>query len=91
MNASGSEIREVDLSLAEDTLIVRPGAEVTVRAVPPGGVAFLSALLSGAPLGEAAAAGAASDRSFEIARNLAGLIDAGAVVESHIAEHGAVQ
>ena len=58
MNASDGEIRPVDMSLAEDTLIVRPDAEVEVRVVPPGGAAFVAALMDGAALGEAAAAGA---------------------------------
>ena len=37
--------------------MARPQLEVEVRALPPGGAAFLLALAAGSPLGEAAAAG----------------------------------
>ncbi len=43
MNASDGDIVPVDMSRAEDTLIVRPDAEVEVRVVPPGGAAFVAA------------------------------------------------
>ncbi len=78
MNASDGEVRPVDLGQAEDTLIVRPDAEVTVRRVPPGGAAFVMALQTGATLGEAAAAALADDARFDLAGNISGLIAAGA-------------
>jgi hypothetical protein len=89
MNASDSEIVPVDLSVAEDTLVVRPDSEVEVRVVPPGGAAFVGALAGGAPLGAAAAAGLEADERFDLAGNLAGLIAAGAIAEFHVA--GATQ
>ncbi len=80
MNTGDGEIAPVDISIAEDTLIVRPQAEVEVRSVPPGGAVFVEELLAGAPLGEAAGAGLGADTRFELAGNLAGLIAAGAIV-----------
>ena len=79
MNASHGAVRPVDLGQAEDTLIVRPDAEVTVRRVPPGGAAFVAAIRQGATLGEAAALALAEDARFDLAGNLAGLIAAGAI------------
>lgn len=80
MHAGDAEIRPVDLSVAEDTLIVRPDAEVEVRSVPPGGAAFVAALASGDALGVAAGKALAADERFDLAGNLAGLIGAGAIV-----------
>ena len=51
-----------------------------MRRVPPGGAAFVAALLAGATLGEAAAAALAEDERFDLAGNVAGLIAAGAIV-----------
>ena len=66
--------------MAEDTLIVRPDAEVEVRRVPPGGAVFVAALAGGATLGEAAAAAMADDARFDLAGNISGLIAAGAII-----------
>jgi hypothetical protein len=50
---------------------------VEVRALPPGGAAFLLALAAGRPLGEAAEAALADDPDFDLTGNLAGLIGSG--------------
>ncbi len=89
MNASDGDVRPVDLARAEDTLIVRPDAEVTVRRVPPGGAAFVAALAGGATLGEAAAAAMADDKRFDLAGNISGLIAAGAIAAIVRSERGA--
>jgi hypothetical protein len=81
MNVSDAPTRPVDFSVGEDALIVRPDAEVEVRVVPPGGVAFIRALADGASLGAAAEAGQSADGRFDLAGNIAGLIGAGALVE----------
>ena len=78
MNTSDPEVGAVDFSRAEDALIVRPGAEVEVRLVPPGGAAFVAALGAGQTLMEAAATAQAADGRFDLAGNLAGLLLAGA-------------
>ena len=89
MNASDGEVRPVDLGQAEDTLIVRPDAEVEVRRVPPGGAAFVAALAGGATLGEAAGAAMAEDARFDLAGNISGLIAAGAITGIIKTERGA--
>lgn len=81
MNTSDEPIVPVDFSVGgEDTLIVRPEAEVIVRRLPAGGYAFVEAFAAGKTLGEAAAAGIAADDGFDLSANIAGLIDSGAVV-----------
>ena len=66
----------------EDALVTRPRLEVAVRRLPPGGATFLTSLMSGEPLGWAAAAGAAEDYAFDLSANIAGIIDAGAFTQA---------
>jgi hypothetical protein len=61
----------------EDALITRPGLEVAVRRLPPGGATFLAQLAAGEPLGAAAAA-ALAEPEFDLAANIAGMLEAGA-------------
>jgi hypothetical protein len=51
---------------------------VIVRHLPPGGADFLMALMSGQLLAAAATAALDAAPSFDIAANIAGLIEAGA-------------
>ncbi len=91
MHASGGAIEPIDFSVAEDCLIVRPDADVAVRSVPPGGAVFVRALADGVPLHAAVAAAVESDRSFDLAANLAGLIGAGAVAAFTFGDSGGLQ
>ena len=68
----------IDASLPEDALITRPDAEVVVQLLPPGGAAFLTCLMSGCMLAEAAAAALDDAPDFDLATNIAGLFEAGA-------------
>lgn len=68
----------IDASSPEDALITRPDAGVIVRHLPEGGAVFLTSLLAGRALGEAAASALEVAPSFDIAANLAGLFQAGA-------------
>lgn len=61
---------------AEDALIARPQADVSVRVLPAGGWDFAAALLAGAALGEAAEA--CAGESFDPGAHLVGLLEAGA-------------
>ena len=70
------EPRPPEIWSAEEALVTRPDADVFVRVLPPGGLAFAAALFSGASLGEATAL-AARD-SFDPGAHLVGLIAAGA-------------
>jgi hypothetical protein len=69
---------EINAAIAEDALITRPDGDVIVRHLPPGGASFLDALRSGQSLAAAAAVALDAAPSFDIAANIAGLIEAGA-------------
>lgn len=77
-NRDGAPASRIDASTPEDALITRPGFDVIVRHLPPGGAAFATSLMSGRPLGEAAAVALDTSPDFDIAANIAGLIEAGA-------------
>lgn len=77
-NRDDAPIMRIDASTPEDALITRPEFEVTVRRLPPGGAVFANHLMSGRPLGAAAAAALEDSSEFDIAANIAGLIEAGA-------------
>jgi hypothetical protein len=79
MNAGEIELGPVDPAAAEDALVLRPRLDVAVRALPPGGAAFLLALADGATLAEAAANAASDDARFDLTANLAGLVGSCAV------------
>jgi hypothetical protein len=83
MNVSDVPTTPVDFSVPEDALIVRPGAEVEVRIVPPGGAAFVTALAGGETLLAAAETAQAADQRFDLAGNIAGLLAAGALCRIH--------
>jgi len=53
---------------------------VEVRTLPPGAAAFIGALTDGQTLGDAAAYAATADARFDLAGNIAGLIDAGVII-----------
>jgi hypothetical protein len=61
---------------AEAALIARPMLEVEVWNLPPGGFAFVTALARGATMAEAAEAAASAAPDFDLAVNLALLIQA---------------
>ena len=64
---------------AEAALIARPMLEVEVWNLPPGGFAFLTELARGAAMAEAAEAAASAAPDFDLAINLAVLIQANIV------------
>lgn len=64
-------------SEAEDALVTRPGLEVAVRRLPPGGAVFLLRLTAGEPLGAAATAALEDSSGFDLAANITGMIEAG--------------
>ncbi|TFV36235.1 DUF2063 domain-containing protein [Bradyrhizobium frederickii] len=77
-NRDDAPVMRIDASTPEDALITRPEFDVTVRRLPPGGAVFADGLMSGRPLGEAAASALEASSEFDIAANIAGLIEAGA-------------
>jgi Putative DNA-binding domain len=68
---------EIDAGTPEDALVTRPELDVVVRHLPEGGAVFLTGLMSGQTLGVAAASALRSSASFDIAANIAGMIEAG--------------
>lgn len=76
-NRDNAEAVRIDASRPEDALITRPEFDVTVRRLPRGGAVFAEHLMSGRSLGEAAAAALQASSEFDIAANIAGLIEAG--------------
>ncbi|MDA9431782.1 HvfC/BufC N-terminal domain-containing protein [Bradyrhizobium sp. CCBAU 51627] len=77
-NRDGAPVGRIDASTPEDALITRPEFDVTVRHLPPGGAIFATSLMQGRPLVEAATAAVEASAGFDIAANIAGLIEAGA-------------
>ncbi len=81
MNVADGAPGAIDLAAgAEDTLIVRPVAEVETRLLPPGSAEFILALASGAAVLEAATTAWVVEPGFDLAGSLSGLIHSGAIV-----------
>jgi Putative DNA-binding domain len=86
MNRGEGPITPLRSSTAEDALITRPDLEVAVRLLPHGGVAFLKSLIDGGTLGAAAAAAFDETPSFDLAANIAGVIEAGVFTTIHLGD-----
>ncbi len=81
MNVDDAEPTPIEDWQGEDALVSRDGFEVAVRRLPPGGAAFLSCLLAGETLADAARTAIDETGAFDLAENLAGLISAGLAIE----------
>ena len=84
-NRSDGPVGRIEATEPEDALVTRPGLEVIVRHLPPGGAVFLTRLIAGEPLGAAAAAALADSPAFDLSANIAGMLEAGAFTA---ADHG---
>ena len=73
----GGNLTGLSMDESEDALVTRPDVVVELRQLPPGAVTFLEALRTGT-LGEAADAASAIE-GFDLAANIAGLFEAGAI------------
>jgi hypothetical protein len=71
-------VGRIDASMPEDALITRPDLDVVLCRLPPGGATFIESLIAGRSLGEAAASALEDASSFDIAANIAAMIEAGA-------------
>jgi hypothetical protein len=76
-NRTEGPVGPIDAAVQEDALITRPGLDVVVRSLPDGGAIFLTHLVSGDTLGEAAAATFEASPLFDLSANIAGMIEAG--------------
>ena len=81
-NREPGPVEAIDASEAEDALITRPELDVVVRRLAPGEAEFLSTLIAGRPLGEAADAALKARPGFDIGAGLATLIESGAFVSA---------
>lgn len=63
----------------ENVLITRPALDITVIALPEGGGAFIEALMSGHSLSVAAEHASETNENFDLAQNLGGLLETGAL------------
>lgn len=84
MNQPGCSAAPVNLDVAEDVMLVRPDADVEIRAMPPGAFEFVSALAEGRCLADAAKEGLRADERFDLAGNIQDLIAIGALANWHL-------
>jgi hypothetical protein len=77
MNRGDGPVEPLSSSDREDALVTRPEHDVIVSRLPEGGAAFLSALIAGEPLGDAAAAAFDEAPSFDLPASLNGMIVSG--------------
>ena len=78
VNRSGAEMPAINPATAKDGLITRAGTDVEVRNLPPGGAAFLAALIDGRTLCGAAELATAETDEFDLAAAIAAILEAGA-------------
>ena len=69
------------LATADDVLVVRPDLDPEPTLLPPGGGAFVSALLNRAPLGDAFEAASNEVEGFDLSQTLALLIGANTITD----------
>ena len=86
-NRAPAPVDEIDASEAEDALVTRPEFDVVVRRLAPGEAEFLSALIAGRPLGEAAAAALEARLDFDVVMGLTTLIESGACASAYLGEN----
>lgn len=80
MNAADGTPEPVDLAESQDTLVLRPDAEVDVRQMLPASHDFMAALAQGMTLAQALESALATDAEFDLSENLRELIQMGAFV-----------
>jgi len=77
-NRSDGAVGRIEATEPEDALVTRPHLEVMVRRLPPGGAIFLTRLMAGESLGEAAASAIDDSPAFNLSANIAGILEAAA-------------
>ena len=86
-NRATAPVGEIDASEAEDALITRPELDVVVRRLAPGEAVFVSALIAGRPLGEAAGAALDVHPDFDLGAGVATLIESGAFISAGLGDN----
>ncbi len=74
----GEGEQPADRAAPEDALVTRPHLDVEVRFLPPGAADFLTRLIDGESLADAALAAARTCPDFDLASTIAGMLQAGA-------------
>jgi len=82
-NRTEAPVGPIEAIAPEDALITRPGLDVVVGRLPEGGAIFLTHLVSGETLGEAAAAAFEASPLFDLSANIAGMVEAGVFTATH--------
>lgn len=77
MNRSDGPVTALRSSAAEDALVTRPDMDVEVRLLPPGHATFLTSLIAGETLAEAASKALDETSSFDPSAGIAGMVEAG--------------
>lgn len=77
-NRRDAPVGRITERAGEDALVTRPHLDVMVRRLPAGGAVFLEILCAGRCLGEAAEAAMKVAVDFDLAANIAGMLQAGA-------------
>jgi hypothetical protein len=79
-NRREAPVGRIEATEPEDALVTRPGPAVIVRRLAPGGAVFLTQLIAGEPFGAAAAAALSESPEFDLAANITGMLEAGAII-----------
>jgi hypothetical protein len=82
-NRGDGPVGRIEATGPEDALVTRPGLDIVVRHLPPDGAVFMTRLIAGDRLGQAAASALAESPEFDLAANIAGMLDAGAFKACH--------
>jgi hypothetical protein len=88
MNRPGALPEPVDLTQAEDTLILRPMADVTAQRLGPGVAAFWQCLIEGHTLTQAATAGFLETPRFDFPKALSEMLLSGALTGWSLSQNG---
>lgn len=84
-NSEGETGGSIDMNKGgDDVLVTRPVLDVRLRKLPPGGAAFITALENGQTVLEAADIAISESASFDLPRNIGGLIEAGVVAALNV-------
>ena len=86
-NRGDGPVQRIEDFVPEDTLITRPDHDVTARLLPVGGAEFVGQLLMGQSLGSAAALALDASPGFDLAGNIAGMLEAGAFTAFRVGDH----
>jgi hypothetical protein len=83
-NRGDCQVGRIETAEPEDALVTRPALAVAARRLPPGGAAFLVALMAGEHLAAATEAGMTASPNFDLPANIAGMLTAGVFTSANL-------